>query len=75
MSIFTKSSKKSMKVRNIYQFYLYLVYFLVNGLAGYVIPKYENKVFLNILAGDPFGLVDLGNESSFLDQEVTQKHL
>ena len=75
MSIFTKSSKKFMKVRNIYKFYSYLVYFLVKGMAGYVIPKYENKVFLNILAGDPFGLVDLGNESPFLDQDVTQKHL
>lgn len=35
------------------------MYFLVNGLAGYVLPRYNNKVYIDILKGEHFGHVDL----------------
>jgi CRP-like cAMP-binding protein len=35
------------------------IYFLVNGRAGFCLPRYENKVFLEIEKGDHFGHIDL----------------
>jgi CRP-like cAMP-binding protein len=57
------------------------IFFLVNGIAGYVLPRFENTVYIKIEAGDHFGHVDL-----VLDQEIlamtsinlrqrSQKHL
>lgn len=41
------------------------IFFLVNGVAGYVLPRFENTVYIKIEAGDHFGHVDL-----VLDQEI-----
>lgn len=37
----------------------HLVYFMVRGTAGYVLPRYENAVYIKIESGDHFGIVDL----------------
>lgn len=31
------------------------IYFLVEGSAGYVLPKYENKMYFEITQGSHFG--------------------
>jgi hypothetical protein len=36
----------------------YVVYFLVKGKVGYVIPRLKNKVYKEIREGETFGLVD-----------------
>ena len=46
------------------------VYFLVKGAAGYVLPRYDNKVYLIIEPGEHFGHVDLSDDASFLDDAV-----
>ncbi len=35
------------------------IYFLIEGVAGYVLPRFENTVYIKIEAGDHFGHVDL----------------
>lgn len=42
-----------------------LVYFLVAGSAGYVLPRFNNKVYFNIVIGDHFGHVDLGHDRDY----------
>jgi|LauGreDrversion4_2_1035121.scaffolds.fasta_scaffold121866_2 hypothetical protein len=42
-----------------------LVYFLVKGVAGYVLPRFDNTVYIKVEEGDHFGHVDL-----VLDQEL-----
>ena len=37
-----------------------VVYFLVKGEAGYVIPRFNNFCYIEIYEGDTFGHVDLG---------------
>ena len=32
---------------------------MLNGIAGYVLPRFENTVYIKIEAGDHFGHVDL----------------
>lgn len=32
-----------------------IVYFLVQGIAGFVLPRYENTVYIKIEEGDHFG--------------------
>lgn len=44
-----------------------IVYFLVSGRAGYVLPRFENKCFLEIKKGEHFGHVDLGGEREFIE--------
>jgi CRP-like cAMP-binding protein len=41
------------------------IFFLVNGVAGYVLPRFDNTVYIKIERGDHFGHVDL-----VLDQEI-----
>ena len=42
-----------------------VVFFLVKGVAGYVLPRYDNTVYIRIEEGDHFGHVDL-----VLDQHI-----
>ena len=44
---------------------LILVYFMVKGVAGYVLPRFDNTVYIRIEDGDLFGHVDFA-----LDQEM-----
>lgn len=46
------------------------VFFLVNGVAGYVLPRFDNTVYIKIEKGDHFGHVDL-----VLDQEIMAAQL
>ena len=39
--------------------FISIVYFLVNGQVGYVIPRFKNKIYKVIATGDTFGDVDL----------------
>jgi len=73
-NIFMKNFKMSMKVITIfYNNRYFLVYFLVKGLASYVLPKYNDKEYLKINEGESFGLVDLGSEKNFLNQKSNKK--
>jgi hypothetical protein len=42
------------------------IFFLVKGQVGYVLPRFDNHLYVNIEVGDTFGHVDLGYEQSFL---------
>jgi hypothetical protein len=42
-----------------------IVYFLVKGKAGYVLPKYPSQVYIEIEQGELFGHVDLANNKAF----------
>jgi hypothetical protein len=35
------------------------VFFLSEGIAGYVLPRYNNAVYIEVVKGDHFGLIDL----------------
>lgn len=37
----------------------------MTGSAGYVLPRFNNKVYINIVQGDHFGHVDLGNDRDY----------
>jgi hypothetical protein len=40
---------------------------LVEGSAGYVLPRFENKEYVRIHVGEHFGHVDLGDEPEFYE--------
>ena len=42
------------------------MYFLVAGDAGCVLPRFENKIYLDIKQGQHFGHVDLGEDKKFV---------
>jgi hypothetical protein len=54
---------------SIYKCNHFLVYFLIKGSAGYVLPRLENKCFLKITPNNHFGHSELANESSFTDMD------
>ena len=35
------------------------VYFLIKGRAGFVLPKYKNAMYIEILMGSHFGVIDI----------------
>jgi CRP-like cAMP-binding protein len=47
------------------------MYFMVNGSAAYVLPRFENKPFFDINQGDHFGHVDLFGMKTASDSLVT----
>lgn len=51
------------------------IFFLVDGQAGFVLPRFENKAYLNIVKGDHFGHIDLGDEPEFADNEDINSYL
>ena len=46
------------------------MYFLVKGACGYVLPRYENKVYLQIQEGKHFGHVELAADKRLLEEDV-----
>ncbi|TNV87316.1 hypothetical protein FGO68_gene16420 [Halteria grandinella] len=48
------------------------VYFVVTGSAGYVLPRFNNKVYMNIVQGDHFGHVDLGSDKDYFKVKKTK---
>ncbi len=45
------------------------MFFLVKGACGYVLPRYENKVYLHIQEGKHFGHVELAADKSLMDED------
>lgn len=43
------------------------IYFLVKGQAGYVLPRFDNKMYFEITQGSIFGHVDLGDHADYYD--------
>lgn len=70
---YSNRERKSQKVSAHYHNkpYLCIVYFLVKGSAGYVIPRLDNKAYVIIQQGDHFGHVDLASDRSFLELDFT----
>ena len=48
---------------------LFVVFFLVKGACGYVLPRYENKAYLQIQEGKHFGHVELAADKSLMDED------
>ena len=46
----------------------YVVFFLIEGFAGFVLPRYENAVYITVKAGEYFGLIDIVFGLKELDQ-------
>jgi len=40
------------------------IYFLQDGVAGYVLPRYNNAVYIEIEKGDHFGTIDIVYDDS-----------
>ena len=47
------------------------MFFLVKGACGYVLPRYENKVYLHIQEGKSFGHVELAADHRLMDEDYT----
>jgi hypothetical protein len=68
MISYTKTTNISLKVsrnRLLLTSYSIIVYFLVKGKAGYVLPKYPTQVYIEIEQGELFGHVDLAYNKAF----------
>jgi hypothetical protein len=61
---------EDIKESKIYNNSSFLVFFMINGVAGYVLPRFENTVYIKIEKGDHFGHVDL-----VLDQEILNANI
>jgi len=44
-----------------------IVFFLVNGSCGYVLPRIQNRVFLELKQGEYFGHSELASNKKFID--------
>ena len=64
LNSYTKRMKISLIVR-FQSLYYYLVFFLSEGRAGYVLPKHQEIVYLEIVKGELFGHIDLANTKVF----------
>jgi hypothetical protein len=62
----TKRTKISLIVRFQSLKQHYVVFFLSEGKAGYVLSKYQDMVYLEILKGELFGHIDLANTKIFM---------
>ena len=51
----------------------YLVYFLIHGIAGFVIPELDNTVFIKIEEGDHFGHTDIVQDNFFIEYQMSTK--
>ena len=51
------------------------IYFLVDGSAGFVLPRFENKPYYKINKGELFGHLDLGDEPEYSDHENINNYL
>ena len=52
-----------------------LVYFLVQGKAAYVLPRFSNASYITLSIGDHFGHVDLANDREFLKNRSAPRKL
>lgn len=43
------------------------IYFLKNGLAGYVLPRHKNIMYIKLYKGQHFGMVDI--MGSFIEND------
>jgi nucleoside-specific outer membrane channel protein Tsx len=43
----------------------------VSGIAGYVLPRFENTVYVEIEKGDHFGIIDLVYDADALNIQST----
>jgi CRP-like cAMP-binding protein len=50
------------------------IYFVVTGVAGYVLPRFDNTVYIKIECGDHFGHVDLVYYQEILQTQISQHH-
>ena len=50
-----------------------LVYFLVRGSAGFVLPRFENKAYMIIDQGEQFGHTDIASDKAFIGEEISSK--
>ncbi len=46
--------------------HLFIVYFLLQGKAAYVLPRFNNAGYLDIGSGEHFGHIDLANDKEYL---------
>jgi hypothetical protein len=60
MSTYIRKAKRSTKV-NILRILKLIVFFIVEGTAGYVLPRFENRVYLEFTKGQHFGHSELGS--------------
>ena len=49
------------------------IYFLTNGTAGFVLPIFNNVVYIQIEKGDKFGLIDLVYDKEEVEYELKVK--
>ena len=55
-------------------YYLVLVYFMVNGQAAYVLPRFEDTIYIQIEKGDHFGIIDMVYDPEVTDYIVNYDH-
>lgn len=46
-----------------------IVYFVVQGHASYVLPRFENHQYFKIELGDHFGHIDLGQDVNYFKKQ------
>jgi CRP-like cAMP-binding protein len=71
---YTKRMKRSQTVILQISLPLNIVFFLSNGKAGYVLSKYQDKVYKEIEQGDHFGHIDLANTKIFMKTNKKKVH-
>lgn len=47
-------------------------YFLSKGICGFVLPQFQNVVYITIEKGDVFGLIDKFRDSGTIDKAITR---
>jgi hypothetical protein len=58
-NIYTRKEKKSKRVSCFIPLMSFIVFFLIKGEAAYVLPRYDNTIYIRIEDGDHFGHVDI----------------
>ena len=46
---------------------------MAEGIAGYVLPRFSNAVYIEVEKGDHFGLIDLVFDSAVLEFKIKIK--
>lgn len=49
------------------------IYFLVKGAAGFVLPRYNNRIYKQVLPGQHFGHSELVTDKDFIDAHKAKK--
>ena len=53
------------------------IYFLIKGEAGFILPKYDNAIYIKIQEGDHFGIIDIigsfSNDLMELEEWINKK--